>query len=335
MSLTFFGWLFVASSIPILLHFLMGARGLRKEQPDMENCKASLEDIGARQKKGEFTDAEADAARLALLSRLPSSRWGSGKNLQGHPLKLLVASAVFLLVSGIGAAVSYDRSAPEAMRPAEMIPFSEPDGELLTQLTDYARSIGTEQPSSTTTAGGLLPDVNAMIERLSARLEATPQDVEGWRMLGWSYFHTERYEQAATAFGKALELDPGSAELKLSYEEAKAKASGSESLQITSSLQTEAMDGKPSVDKITAPEAMPERERDAAIRSMVDGLAQRLESSPRDVDGWIHLMRSRVVLGDTEVAAKAFRKAREFFVDDPTASAKILGAANVLGLKAE
>ena len=53
-----------------------------------------------------------------------------------------------------------------------------------------------------------------------------------------------------------------------------------------------------SVEKVTTPEAMPGRERDAATRSMVDGLAQRLESSPRDVDGWIHLMRSRVVLGE-------------------------------------
>ena len=332
MSLTFFGWLFAALAIPILLHFLMGARGLRKEQPDVENCKASLEDIGARQKRGELTDAEADAARLALLSRLPSPRWRFGKNLQGHPLRILVASAVFLLVSGIGAAVSYDKSAPEAMPPAEMIPFSEPDGELLAQLSDYARSIGPGQPPSKAATGELLPDVDAMIARLAARLETAPLDTEGWRMLGWSYFHTERYEQAAKAFGKALELDPGSAELKLSYEDAKAKASGSGNPRITSSLQTEAI---PSVGKITAPEAMPELERDAAIRSMVNGLAQRLESSPRDVDGWIHLMRSRVVLGETEVAATAFQKALAVFVEDPAAKGKIMAAANDLGIKTE
>ena len=52
MSLTFFGWFFVALAIPILLHFLMGTKGLRKEQPDQENFKASLEDIGARLKNG-------------------------------------------------------------------------------------------------------------------------------------------------------------------------------------------------------------------------------------------------------------------------------------------
>lgn len=318
MSLTFLGWLFGISSIPVLLFFLMRARPLRNEQPDVENCRASLEDIGARQKKGELTDAEADAARLALLSRLPSPGWG----LQGYPLKLLLVSAAFLLVSGIGAAVSYDKSTPEAIRPQETISFSEPDGEMLTRLADYARSIGSGQPSSMAAAGELLPDVNAMIERLAARLETTPQDLEGWRMLGWSYFHTQRYEQAATAFGRALALDTGSTELKLSYEEAKAKASGIENLKTASPLQT-------------TPEAMPEPERDAAIRSMVDGLAQRLENSPRDVDGWIHLMRSRVVLGETEVAATAFRKAREVFVDDPAASGRIMGAASELGLKAE
>ena len=77
------------------------------------------------------------------------------------------------------------------------------------------------------------------------------------------------------------------------------------------------------------------RKRDDAIRSMVDGLADRLESSPRDVEGWILLMRSRVVLGEREVAATAFRKALEVFKDDSAASGKITAAAIELGLKAE
>jgi cytochrome c-type biogenesis protein CcmH/NrfG len=338
MSLTFLGWFFIVSSIAMLLLFLWRSRGLRREQLDTETGKACLEDIGARLKHGELNEAEADAARLALLSRLRSSRWGFGQNLQSGPQMLFVAAAAFLLVSGIGKAISYVGSAPEATRSEETISFSGPDGEMLTRLTDYARSIGTEQPSSMTAAGELLPDVNAMIEQLAARLETAPQDIEGWRMLGWSYFHTERYEQAAIAFGRALELDPSSAELKLSYEEAKAKASESDSLEIASSLQTGAVDKSGdglSVGKATTPEAMPAPERDAAIRSMVDGLAHRLESSPRDADGWIQLMRSRVVLGESEVAATAFRKALEVFVDDQAASGKIMSAAIELGLKAE
>ena len=335
MSLTSFEWFFVVSSIAMLVLLLWRSRGLRSEQLDVETCKTSLEDIGARLKRGELSEAEAEAARLALLSQLRSWRRGFSQNPQRTPQMLFMAIAAFLLVSGFGAAISNVGSAPEAIRPEETISFSEPDGEMLTRLTDYARSIGTEQPASKTATGELLPDVNAMIERLAARLETAPQDIEGWRMLGWSYFHTARYEEAAKAFGKALALDPGSAELKLSYEEAKAKASGIENLKTTSSLQTGTVDDAPGVKKITSPEAMPELERDAAIRSMVDGLAHRLESSPRDVDGWIHLMRSRVVLGESEVAATAFRKALAVFADDQAASGKIMTAAVELGLKAE
>jgi cytochrome c-type biogenesis protein CcmH len=89
------------------------------------------------------------------------------------------------------------------------------------------------------------------------------------------------------------------------------------------------------VENIAKPEAMPPHEREAQIRSMVDGLADRLESSPRDVEGWARLMRSRVVLGEKEAAATAFQKALEVFKDDSAASGTIIGAAIELGLKAE
>ena len=208
------------------------------------------------------------------------------------------------------------------------------NGEMLARLVDYARSV--EEPASIATADKPLPEVNTMIERLAARLETTPEDIEGWRMLGWSYFHTARYEQAATAYARAVKLDPNSAELMLSYEEAKAKASESDNAQTISSSQTESVgkggDG-PSVEKMAKPETMPPREHDAAIRSMVDGLADRLESSPRDVDGWTLLMRSRVVLGEREAAATAFRKALEVFKDDTASSSEIAAAAADLGLK--
>ena len=91
----------------------------------------------------------------------------------------------------------------------------------------------------------------------------------------------------------------------------------------------------PRAEPVTKSEAMPLPERDAAIRAMVDGLANRLESSPRDVEGWTRLMRSRVVLGQRDVAANAFRKALEIFKDDQAASGKITAAAIELGLKAE
>ena len=260
----------------------------------------------------------SDATRLALVSRLRSSNWGFGQNRRGTAATLIVAVAGFLLVAGIGAATSYFGGPPEATGSADT--RSESEGEMLARLKDYTHSIGTEEPASRAAAGKRLPDVNTMIERLVARLKTTPADVEGWRMLGWSYFNTARYKEAATAYARALELDPNSAELKLSYEQANAKASASDNSETASPLQTA---------------TPPSSEHNDVIRSMVDRLADRLESSPRDVDGWTLLMRSRVVRGEREIAATAFRKALEVFKDDSAASGRITAAATELGLKAE
>jgi len=253
---------------------------------------------------------------------------------------LTVVTVAFLLVVGVGAATSYLGDSPEATASGDTIALSRAasNSEMLARLTDYTRSIGLETPASVAATDKLLPDVNTMIERLAARLETAPEDVEGWRTLGWSYFNTARYDEAATAYARAVGLDPSSAELKLSYEEAKAKASETNNLETTSSLQTEAV-GKggeaQGTEKISKSEATSPRERGIEIQSMVDGLADRLESSPRDIDGWTLLIRTRVVLGEREVAATAFRKALEVFKDDAAASGKITAAAIELGLKAE
>jgi cytochrome c-type biogenesis protein CcmH len=255
---------------------------------------------------------------------------------------LIAPAATILLVAAIGAAVSYVAAPPEAPGSVIASPLSaagsEEDSEMLASLSDYTRSIGAEEPASTPADGKLLPDVNTMIERLAARLEAAPEDVKGWQLLGWSYFQMQRYDEAAAAFATALELEPSSAELKRSYEEAKAKASGSAVLGTASSVQTGAVgnggDGS-GVEKTANSEASPPHEQQAQIRSMVDRLADRLESSPQDVEGWTRLMRSRVVLGEREVAATAFHKALEVFKDDFAASSKLTAAAIELGLKSE
>jgi len=274
----------------------------------------------------------SDVARLSLFSRLRSWSWGA--NLRGAAGTLIVAAAGFLLVAGIGAA-TYLGDPPEATGSAAR---SGSDGEILAQLKTYTRSIGATEPASKAAAGKPLPDVNTMIERLAARLETTPDDIKGWQMLGWSYLNTARYEQAATAYEKALALDPNSAELKLSYEEAKAKAAESNNLETASSLQTETVGkdgGGPSVEKSAKSEAMSPHQNDTVVRSMVDRLADRLESSPRDVDGWTLLMRSRVVRGERDIAATTLRKALEIFKDDPAASGTITATAIELGLKAQ
>ena len=310
----------------------------RDEALGLEIGKAGLEEIGARLKRGELSEAEADAERLAFLTQMRPSRGGWLRNLRLSRQMLVVAAVGVVPIAAIGAVMSYMGDPASATIAEKALAISGANGEVLAGLEDYARSIGTQHPP--TAAGGgqggneeLLPDVNTMIERLAARLETTPQDVEGWRTLGWSYFHTERYDQAVSAFEKALSLNPGSAELRASLEEAKAKISAPTSPAQSASIgkKGDELNG----ETAAAIASLPAQERDSAIRSMVDGLAQRLESSPRDVEGWIRLMRSRVVLGDKDSATIAFQKALAVFTDDSSAAVKIKAAGMELGLKAE
>lgn len=56
------------------------------------------------------------------------------------------------------------------------------------------------------------PDVSVMISRLEKRLKDNPDDAEGWRMLGWSLYGTAKYAEAAQAYRRATQLEPGKAE---------------------------------------------------------------------------------------------------------------------------
>lgn len=92
-------------------------------------------------------------------------------------------------------------------------------------LKAYADGIDSNpQPAATASsaaASAALPDVNTMIEKLVARLQKQPEDVNGWKMLGWSYLNTERPEDAVRAYETALKLQPGDTEIKMGLEKAK------------------------------------------------------------------------------------------------------------------
>jgi cytochrome c-type biogenesis protein CcmH len=93
-----------------------------------------------------------------------------------------------------------------------------------------------------------------------------------------------------------------------------------------------AIEKGPSQEDVRAAEAMPPGDRAAMIQSMVDGLAGRLEQSPRDADGWIKLIRSRTVLGQNELAKRALARGLEVFADDKQQRDRIAAAAQELGL---
>ncbi|HET7888867.1 MAG TPA: tetratricopeptide repeat protein [Bradyrhizobium sp.] len=88
----------------------------------------------------------------------------------------------------------------------------------------------------------------------------------------------------------------------------------------------------PSVEDLQAADAMSSADRSAMVHNMVDGLARRLEKSPRDAEGWIKLIRSRIVLGQTEQAKQALTRGTDVFSDDAGQRDRIVAVARELGL---
>ena len=69
-------------------------------------------------------------------------------------------------------------------------------------------------------------DINAMVEKLAARMQENPDDTNGWLMLARSYKMLGRYDEAVAAFGKAEKAVAEDPEQLASYAETLAMASG-------------------------------------------------------------------------------------------------------------
>lgn len=133
------------------------------------------------------------------------------------------AGAASLVVLSVGMAMSASNRFGGATAGSHVPSPSATDDELVASLKSYVRGIGDELGPTEQQTQAQLPDVDTMTERLAARLAAEPDNLDGWRMLGWSYFQTARYDQSAAALAKAVALDPTSEDLKRAYEDAKAR----------------------------------------------------------------------------------------------------------------
>lgn len=97
-------------------------------------------------------------------------------------------------------------------------------------------------------------------------------------------------------------------------------------------IATAAIPG-PSRQQMQAAAQMPKGQQDAMIQSMVDGLEAKLKANPKNVQGWIMLMRSRMSLGQTARATAAYSNARAAFNQDAAMLRQIDDAARSLGIR--
>ena len=366
-----------------------------------------------------------DEARIELLRQLLEEarssrawRWPSRRK----PMVLVAASLLALVLCGL-TLLGLAGEPAATPRSAEAMSSLPPDPDLA-RLELYAKAKAPRPPVSASGAKAAeLPDVDTMVERLALRLQKKPDDIEGWRMLGWSYFNLQQPAKAVEAYARAVALEPQGAALRSAYGEAMVAAENGtvtpqavetfnaalaleaknpkaryfvalaleqtgkkkEALDGWSSLLAEPMADEPWVadlrqraqslarelgvilpaqpllaadasgetaspaagklevktghgprgltaEEIKLAQALPADQQQAMIRNMVSSLADRLESKPRDEEGWMRLIRSRVVLGEEGAAREALARALAVFADDASAGGRIAAGAKDLGL---
>lgn len=416
-----------------------GETGLARSAANV--WRDQLAELEREERDGVIAAPQAEAARIEIQRRLLTAADAAKEGpraLSAIERRFFGYAAAGFVV--IGSCVLYQANGspdiPAAPRFARAASTTSDDVAALAAATGQSPPAVPAPAQSSAPAGAApagqapagLASVDEMIDRLAQRLEKSPGDADGWRMLGWSYSGIGRYAESAAAYAKAVALQPGNAAFRAAQGEALVNAAGgavradaaqafNEAVKldpgeprsryflalakeqagnkqaalddlmlllseakpsdtwageveeharalasalgvaggtaataqaapasggILAKLQQEATAGasappphargEPTAADVKNAEAIPDAERSAMIRNMVDGLQRRLDASPRDAEGWIKLVRSRAVLGEPDRAKAALVRATEVFADAPQEAGRILAAAKELGV---
>lgn len=88
----------------------------------------------------------------------------------------------------------------------------------------------------------------------------------------------------------------------------------------------------PTPEQLASAASLPPAQQAAMVEQMVARLEARLKSNPKDEEGWIRLMRSRMALGDSKAAQAALGAGLAAFAGDPAVSGRLRSAAAELGV---
>ncbi len=137
-----------------------------------------------------------------------------------------------------------------------------------------------------------------LIEDLKQRLAANPNDGMGWKTLGWSYFNTGKYDLAADAYSRAMEIESGNADLKAAYAEALVQAAGGNVTPKAAAIFAELLKSDPKNPRSRFYLALA-LEQAGKAKDALDAWSMLYKDAPPDA-GWLTDVRSHVeALGKT------------------------------------
>lgn len=187
-------------------------------------ARDQLSEIERELAEGVIDEGQAEAARLdvrrRLLRRLPDAT-SNRRTLALVERKFL--AGVLAGGVGLGSLILYGiNGAPDI--PAVSRKAGEQPTWVATAPPTGAPHPGSPAAQSTIGPARAPGSVEDMIQGLVARLEKTPDDANGWRMLGWSHSGVGQFQEAAAAYTKAIALQPTIGALRTARGEALVRA---------------------------------------------------------------------------------------------------------------
>lgn len=180
-----------------------------------------LRQIDAEFQAGSIDEAEAQSTRTELARRLILAEREEKAQISPASAGDRTFAAVGIAAAvALGSAVLYTGIGQPDRIPAPRTAGNVPAGNMGSAPARHpaitndatARSSGAGEPAGEGQSSGL-PTVNEMIDRLVTKLSASPEDANGWSMLGWSYASQGSFNEALAAYDKAIKLQPENAEL--------------------------------------------------------------------------------------------------------------------------
>jgi cytochrome c-type biogenesis protein CcmH len=389
------------AALIVLAPFFFG-RGTNETPTSLDVYKDQLAEVERDKAQGLIDEAEAASARLEIERRIIAA----GRS-DTAPAQTVSANWQYRMATGVAAIVALGSVGLYAA-------IGRPD---LPSAQHQALAPAGAQSAQ---AGGQQGDVEALVKRVEKRVADNPNDADGWRMLGWSYYSTGRFKDAVGAYRRAADLQKDNPTLKALLGEAMVSEAGDvvteaalatfeevlainpnderarffkgvskaqkgdnqgaidewlalykiapadaewagdlrtrieeTAKQANIDVSARLAEAKPApaatanasapahpstpgpstADIENAKQLKPE-DRQAMVSGMVERLAGRLETSPKDPDGWIMLIRSRVAMKDPDKARAALDKAKTVFADEPATQQRIVEAAQAMGIVA-
>lgn len=173
-----------------------------------------LDEVGAQAASGQVAAGEAEGLRTEIKRRLLVEH-----RAQALPVRLMADPAAGRAAIGLAVVVALGATGVYAV-------IGRPDLTAPAPPRVITGEIAAIDAPAAPTAASAAPDVAPIVAQLEARMAKTPGDPDGWRMLGWSYFQAQRFADAATAYAKALKLDPRGPGYASAYGEALVNAAG-------------------------------------------------------------------------------------------------------------